>query len=347
VRTSELNQLIASPEKLQKEQISDLQNLISEYPYFTSAHLLLTKAFFESENLNFENQLRLSAAYAGDRKKLHDLLYFGKGIGDEVSESTDGQSSDFKSTDLETIDSQKTETGIIDENDQTQTSVPERSLRTDADSSVEKPEAGSLKLDTLEENAGLDPRPSDLPTEQREVDEQAQADQDFLDAQVMSAAIGNSIVDELETGVGNSESQEEVSREESEEKKKTEFDEAAPHSFSAWLRHYSGAVYQGEGGNGNLESESDKLKSNPVIKSISDQAKQIQEKAEFYSASKMAKLSVTESDDLVTETLAKVFEDQGKYDKAIKAYEKLRLKFPEKSVYFAGRINAVEKKLKS
>ena len=84
MRTSELNQLIESPERLQKDQINDLQDLISEYPFFTSAQLLLTKAFFETENLNFEKQLRLTAAYAGDRKKLHDILYSGKELSNIV-----------------------------------------------------------------------------------------------------------------------------------------------------------------------------------------------------------------------------------------------------------------------
>ena len=69
------------------------------------------------------------------------------------------------------------------------------------------------------------------------------------------------------------------------------------------------------------------------------------EKAEFYSASKMAKLSVQEDDDLVTETLASIYADQGNFDKAIKAFEKLQLKYPEKRVYFAGRIKKIQNQL--
>lgn len=45
-----------------------------------------------------------------------------------------------------------------------------------------------------------------------------------------------------------------------------------------------------------------------------------------------------EESTLVTETLARVYVKQKHYDKAIKAYEILRLKYPEKSGFFADRI---------
>ncbi|WP_372948715.1 tetratricopeptide repeat protein [Mariniphaga sp.] len=53
--------------------------------------------------------------------------------------------------------------------------------------------------------------------------------------------------------------------------------------------------------------------------------------------------SVSESDELVTETLAMLYFEQKKYDKALEAFQKLSLKYPEKSVYFASRIEEIEK----
>ena len=45
----------------------------------------------------------------------------------------------------------------------------------------------------------------------------------------------------------------------------------------------------------------------------------------------------------MTETLARVYLEQGKYKKAIQAYKILSLKYPEKSSFFADRIKDVEK----
>ncbi|MDO7742922.1 MAG: hypothetical protein MUP99_04085 [Pedobacter sp.] len=58
-----------------------------------------------------------------------------------------------------------------------------------------------------------------------------------------------------------------------------------------------------------------------------------------------AKKSAEDQNDLVSETLASIYIEQMLYDKAIDTYEKLSLKFPEKSRYFADLIQSVEKKI--
>jgi hypothetical protein len=44
----------------------------------------------------------------------------------------------------------------------------------------------------------------------------------------------------------------------------------------------------------------------------------------------------------MTETLARVYLEQKKYQKAIQAYEILILKYPEKSIFFADRIQNIK-----
>ncbi len=52
--------------------------------------------------------------------------------------------------------------------------------------------------------------------------------------------------------------------------------------------------------------------------------------------------STSENDEMITETLANIYFQQKKYERALHAYQKLSLKYPEKSSYFASRIKEIE-----
>jgi len=68
-------------------------------------------------------------------------------------------------------------------------------------------------------------------------------------------------------------------------------------------------------------------------------------KAEQINTENKAKKSAEDHNDLVSETLAAIYIEQMLYHKAIDTYEKLSLKFPEKSRYFADLIQSLEKKI--
>ena len=64
----------------------------------------------------------------------------------------------------------------------------------------------------------------------------------------------------------------------------------------------------------------------------------IKPKTEFYSPENMARKSIEDSQEIVTETLAKVYAAQGNIAKAKSIYNQLILKNPEKKSYFASLI---------
>ncbi|MBP5259544.1 MAG: hypothetical protein J6Z12_02775 [Paludibacteraceae bacterium] len=53
------------------------------------------------------------------------------------------------------------------------------------------------------------------------------------------------------------------------------------------------------------------------------------------------------NDSVLTETLANIYIRQKRYEKAIGIFEKLNLKYPEKSTYFASRIKEIEELIKN
>jgi len=84
---------------------------------------------------------------------------------------------------------------------------------------------------------------------------------------------------------------------------------------------------------------------NIVNQFIETEPKISKPRKEFFSPVKNAKSSVSESGLPISETLAKIYEAQGNYPKSIEIYEKLIAIIPNKSSYFAARIENIKNQL--
>ncbi|NLA23905.1 MAG: hypothetical protein GX879_02960 [Bacteroidales bacterium] len=73
---------------------------------------------------------------------------------------------------------------------------------------------------------------------------------------------------------------------------------------------------------------------------ISDKPKVISKETEYAINTELPEYHKDE-DEFITETLAQIYIKQGHFDKALLTYEKLSLKYPEKSIYFAGQIKMI------
>ena len=110
------------------------------------------------------------------------------------------------------------------------------------------------------------------------------------------------------------------------------FEENDTHSFSQWLSLSKVKKIRNN-------SSEDKIINNFIEH---EHEIKIKKNEEFFKPSKAAKKSLQHNNNLITPTLAEVYLKQGHFDKAISAYEKLILKYPQKSTFFAEKIKLIK-----
>lgn len=120
------------------------------------------------------------------------------------------------------------------------------------------------------------------------------------------------------------------------------FSKEEKHSFNEWLALSQAIPIQRvpKTNKQSLESKID------LVEQFVNKDRPRPEKESFFSPSIQAKKSLEDQMTFVTETLARVYLEQGHYDKAKSAYKQLSLKYPKKSSFFAAQIELVDKLIK-
>ena len=70
----EVTQHINTPQKIKREDVVSIENLLQEFPYFQTAQLLLSKGLLNMDSIRYNRQLKKAAAYSLDRKQLFKLI---------------------------------------------------------------------------------------------------------------------------------------------------------------------------------------------------------------------------------------------------------------------------------
>ena len=124
---------------------------------------------------------------------------------------------------------------------------------------------------------------------------------------------------------------------------------AASSPFAAWLAQRAAAVGFGEAGQGlpasSSSTETQGMDANALIDRFIEQQPRIGKLREVEApVEEWAKASVMEDPTLVTETMARIFAQQGQIGKARKAYRHLALTYPAKSTYFAAQLKKLNQR---
>lgn len=126
------------------------------------------------------------------------------------------------------------------------------------------------------------------------------------------------------------------------------FEQNDTHSFSKWLELTRYKPIEREEKTPQItknifEKDDARTKKFDMIDKFLETNPKIEIKKEFSSMVDLSAENQATEQQLMTETLAKVYLEQGKYAEAIRAYQILILKNPEKSRFFADQIETIQK----
>lgn len=333
--------ILKKPSKMQQTHLADLEVLINEYPFFETAHLLYTKGLHQLQSINYSKQLRKTAIVANSRSVLYELIHQQETIPViDVVEEQVVINSDIKVDNVfeqEVIEKQQIGSVSVTNNDIKVIYVNTVPSQTVMPEVTNKEEVKSEEIDLIKQIEN----DTEAPVQDFDVDK-----------------LNKDIEIEISKGIVQSYVQTDIIK--TPELAKEEKNE--PSSFTDWLKtiqkeaHTFQTVVGKEESNlaENVEKE---VKNTEKVKksSVFEQKKQIIDKIiesdpgriklgtnKFFTPATDAKQSLLENEHLVTETLAKIYALQGNISKAIRAYEILSLKFPQKSVYFASLIEKLK-----
>ncbi len=313
------NRYLNDPSLLDSHTVEELWMLVKDYPYFQVARMLLARNLYNTGHEAYPLSLRLAAAYAGDRGKLKALIegipvvFHQLPLQENITEPATVQGNNIE-TDILLADTSEIEP------------IENEVIAGEVEIQDEKGlHANQEETDTVAES-------HDLITDTDEIISS--------DPIVLSVSPEGEIIEEV-TAIKEP------------DKPKTIHNALIDTIFSRLSAVPVPEEEITDSGMANFESEAlPLLKENfsvhneLVEKFIREEPRLSAPKREFYNAEDIARQSATLPEDLVTETLAWIYEQQGYYNLAIKIYEKLMLLIPEKSSYFAGRIKEITKKPK-
>jgi len=305
VQAAEFYKYLKNPSTIDKSVVPELQQMVKDFPYFQSAHLLLSLASKKWDTSVYQQSLKKTAIVVSNRAHLFKLIH-----------------------NLENLQSEP-----VIEVQQTDVDLPTPVEQAHQELDILK--AAEVSVETAPQEEIKKPIEPEVLFE-REI--QKEVVQSFVEKEILKTQELNKPLVPAET----------------------------PESFGDWLsflKKNNGQPYQEiekevDKAKVRLEnkqaevvkpdvqiSQSRKLRNKAIIDKIIDKNPGLirtKEEQKFYTPDMKAKESLLENEHLVTETLARIYALQGSVNKAVRAYEILSLKYPQKSAYFASLIEKLK-----
>lgn len=379
MKSEKLIELIHHPEKIGSDDLRELNDLVSRYPYFQTVRILYLKALYMQAAGRFRNELKISTVHISDHKQLFRYLNQQISFDSNMRQSVYTELTDIVDERLREISGHTIVTsqgipaypetqGAIYENEEEEivsldlsqngrkqrSKKPERTAFTDTHV-VSNP----IMLDDI---PGViddynDAEKNSPETEKRDENIPYIIDSPFTQNIPDLSGIPGMIEEETPTADTQEDSpvmSMDLDLEEEEETVPTVPASTEKPSFE------TPEILSGGYRLADKKAENDAAQESSGEKPKRKYRKKKDELIEQFilTAPSMPKITATptehrdlskenpyDKEELFSETLAKIYVRQHLYEKAIATYIKLSLKYPEKSVYFADRIEKIKENI--
>ncbi len=337
---------IDNPEELNEYSLSELRAMIKKYPYFQMAYALFIVNLKNIKDPRFEEFLKKYSVFTKNRNQLFRYINYIERLTNEKSGEpvkTDSQKPEEGINESKTVNEKHSKTELKPETEEkkqdkgeeyreggvrkrTEERKKKQYTRKYLGDRISKTLSNQIdeadKKDELDEEVNTEFFILDKTSKvKKEPDKgEAQGSQDSSDSDhTVNREIGEAFELEEKTG------------EKADKKNKGKHTHEFGKSLSGQYFYGNYLAYKQENEKEDLVDQFIKNDPEPAIKAPEESGQK-----------DISRESVEEHDDYLSEKLADLFIKQGYYNKAIQAFEKLSLKYPEKSDYFAERIEKVK-----
>jgi hypothetical protein len=314
-------------EEFTERHLEEIDRMISAYPWFGLPRFLRLKALHQLGLEPEPGETGKAAVFSNDRSHLYRWIRSETGNEPVLS--------GLLGSELEFLDSdEEMNTGITGEDDLLQLGEDDREAveNEEADErGIPEKEESDMEEPEIEEPEAV-PVMDPLDDEEPEVEEHASTPSSDMPEEEVPEVSGPA------GGPGTDLPEEETEDASAGGLPEDEAQEALPVDGMTDTEQESGLPERRESGSGASGNRS----ANLIEEFLNSEPGVIKADKETSLQGDVSVHSVKEDDSFITDTLAKIYVKQGLHAKAIYAYERLSLKYPEKSAYFAAQIEKIK-----
>ena len=321
MNTTAFHNLLENPNTLSEVDLQDLKTIVDEFPYAQSVRALYLKKLKQNDSFKYNHNLKVTAAYTTDRSVLFDFITSQEFNQNSISESIKQNTQRLNAipVDFENI------------SEQTKSDQQDFESHLESNKAVLDPGLFKEKQETLTNDAS---------TENTTPSSEPELTSEESELTVEEKEVSTKPEDTLKIG------------------QPLEFTKDETHSFSEWLNLTKFKPIERETKNESTEAIEDAkeeesakkdtiikstiAKKNKLIEAFISKNHKLEPKRDVENKVNIAKAQMIPQEELMTETLARIYLEQKNYKKAIQSYKILSLKYPEKNGFFADQIKAVK-----